>query len=321
MEIKPKQRALVLGANGQDGSYLCEHLVAANFDVIGIGRQEVAAHPILSSAYEYRQIDLCDYELVVMFLKKIKPDIVYHVAAVHGSAGFEYETVFDKVIDVNLKSLFAILEYARNHNTQTRCVYASSAKIFTSPLAGEIRENYPQSQDCLYSITKIAAESILDYYYTRHGIVGHVAYFFNHESARRGSEFFFSKICDSVAHSVIDVNYQVEVQNLNFDLDWGSAEEFMHYFMRLATKSEPEKVIISRGETLNAKTLTASLFAHYGLDFCDHIIINSPSPKLTSFNTNLEHMEQIFGGLPKVTAFDLGVSMVEEKLKSLRAVI
>ena len=54
--------SIVLGANGQDGSYLCEALATSGRRVLAIGRQAEYAKPHPNGGFRYLQVDLTDRE-------------------------------------------------------------------------------------------------------------------------------------------------------------------------------------------------------------------------------------------------------------------
>src|SRR5262245_11494568 len=131
-------KALVLGVNGQDGSYVAEALLRRGYQVIGAGRQSASALVSPSPAFIYRQIDVGDGRALSELLDQQAPDMVFHCAAVHGAAGFNYEPVVEQMWAVNVLAVQTLLEHARTKRASMRLIYASSAKIFAPPLSGTI---------------------------------------------------------------------------------------------------------------------------------------------------------------------------------------
>ena len=84
-------RCLVIGANGQDGSYLCDILLSQGHTVWGIGKQETSRHINCQPSYSYINCDIADTNRLRSKLDGLRPQEIYHVAAVHGSHGFHYE--------------------------------------------------------------------------------------------------------------------------------------------------------------------------------------------------------------------------------------
>src|ERR1039458_1592809 len=90
-------RSVILGVNGQDGSYLAEALLRRGHEVIGLGRDEVSRYVPVSPKFRYLQIDLRNADALARFVNEASPEQAFHFAAVHGAAGFEYEPAWRDV--------------------------------------------------------------------------------------------------------------------------------------------------------------------------------------------------------------------------------
>src|ERR1039458_6921022 len=106
-------RSLILGVNGQDGSYLAETLLRRGHEVIGLGRDEASRYVPVSAKFRYLQIDLRNADALARFVSEAMPDQVFHFAAVHGAASFEYEPVWRDAVSVGVSALHVLLEHAR----------------------------------------------------------------------------------------------------------------------------------------------------------------------------------------------------------------
>lgn len=265
------RRSLVLGVGGQDGSILAEELVASGRQVLGLGRRETFPYRINSPQFTYRQLDLAESAELDSCLREFQPDEVFHVAAVHGSAGFPYEEVWGNALDVNTKSLHRVLEFARREQRQLRVFYASSAKIFGPALRGRVDFSTPRDGSCLYSITKKASGQLASYYEQAHGIRTTVAILFNHESERRPSSFFIPKICKAVASSLTNPLHRESLQTLSFHCDWSSARDFMRMAIRAVDVDFSGEVIFASGHTWHGRDFVQQLFARHGLDYTQHV--------------------------------------------------
>lgn len=307
-------KCLVLGANGQDGSFLVERLASGGDEVEGWGRQESYRYAPAPGKLHYRQIDLRDGAAVREAIETFSPAEVYCVAATHGSAGFSYEPVWDDALDVNTKSLYYALEYARNSQDPVRIFYASSAKVFGEPLPESISLATPRRNQCLYSITKNASESLVQYYRDRHGLEASVGVLFNHESNRRSSAYFLPKLCAGVARAVRDRRSTTEVRTLDFFCDWGSAEEFMSLAIRSLREGEPATFLMATGTTWRAEDLVSELYGGFGLDYRDHVRCAADLPPGRPYRVEVDSMRESFGAAPEIGALELCRRMVAELL-------
>lgn len=307
-------KCLVLGANGQDGSFLVERLASGGDLVEGWGRQESYRHAPAPGSLRYRRVDLRDGAAVRDGIAAAAPDEIYCVAATHGSAGFSYEPVWDDALDVNTKSLYYALEHARNSPNPVRIFYASSAKVFGEPLPEAISMATPRRNQCLYSITKNASENLIQHYRDRHGVGVSVGVLFNHESNRRSSAYFLPKLCAGVAAAVRERDSAIEVRTLDFHCDWGSAEEFMSLAVRSLREGEPATFLMATGRTWRAEDLVSALYGSFDLDYRDHVRCAADLPPGRPYRVEVDSMKEAFGAVPAIDALELCRRMVAELL-------
>ena len=174
---------LVLGAGGQDGRYLTEAFVRRGQPVVGIIRREPRAPLVSSHLVKYLRCDLRDQRAFRSVIESIRPDVVFHFAAVHGASGFVYEPLWEDLIAVNVHALQTTLEYARLNNPDLCVVYAGSSKVFPWPWFGTLDEQTPMKASCLYSMSKVLARDVGHYYHRVHGVRTSHLTVFNHEFA------------------------------------------------------------------------------------------------------------------------------------------
>ncbi|MCT0199552.1 GDP-mannose 4,6-dehydratase [Synechococcus sp. CS-1325] len=302
-------RSLVLGVCGQDGSILAEELVATGRQVLGIGRRADVQFAIANTAFIYRRLDLTDQNDLDRCLEEFQPDEVFHVAAVHGSAGFIYEEVWGSAVDVNIKSLHRVLEYARRRRPGLRVFYASSAKVFGSALQGRVDLSTPRLGHCLYSITKIASGQLAAHYERSHGIRTTVALLFNHESERRPASFFIPKLCRAVKTALANPTYREKLQTLSFHCDWSSARDFMQMAIRAVEIGWGGELIFASGVTWLGRDFARELFARHGLDYSIHLDapdhIDPPS-----FDVDISETSRVLGLAPRQSILSLCELMI-----------
>ncbi|HMK36405.1 MAG TPA: GDP-mannose 4,6-dehydratase [Desulfomonilaceae bacterium] len=298
-------KCLVLGVNGQDGSFLAEILTARGCHVWGVGKQQRSRYLSEGAYFSYVHCDLKDQERLAAVLAATVPDEIYHLAAVHGAAGFSYEQVWGDALDVNVRTVHTILEYSRGQNRDIRVFYASSAKVFGTPLRGRISLQSQKRHDCLYSVTKLAAEYLLDYYRRVHGLHICIAYLFNHESVRRPPEYFLPRVMAVLTAALDDRDFQAEVHTLDFYCDWGCAREYMEMAADLIQSPSPQDLIFATGKTLYARDVVAQLFTAHGLDYSKHLVERHPESAASFFQVDIEQTIAHFGRAPRRNVLDV----------------
>lgn len=307
--------ALVLGVNGQDGSYLAEQLLDRGWSVLGVGRQQASRWLSPVSGFSYHALDLCDLSALSALLHDTRPDAIFHFSAVHGSAGFPYEEHWQEVHAVNTVSVHAILEYLRCKAPEGVLVYASSSKVFGATLPIRISESSPRRSSCIYTTTKNAATDLIAYYRERHGLKASVVWTFNHESPRRGSTYFIPQIVDALAKSMLDDDYTIEIGTLSFWSDWGDAEEFMTIVADIAEGSPGTDLLLATGQTLWAEEFVDTLFKKYGRSRKDHLIerLAPQNERPPSWRADVSALSKAIGRRPVRTIYDVAENILRTK--------
>tara|TARA_R110002074_G_C12551216_1_gene666595 strand:- start:3665 stop:4636 length:972 start_codon:yes stop_codon:yes gene_type:complete len=308
--------SIVLGANGQDGSYVAETLLARGHRVVGLGRDAQARHIAPSAQYRYVQCDLRDTAALNRLLSEVKPDFAFHFAAVHGSAGFQYEPLVADMFATNVVALHSLLEYARCANDRLRIVYAGSSKIFPSPLTGRIDETTLARATCLYSIGKIAARDLITRYRLDHSIAATNLILFNHESPRRPASFLLPKIAQGILDALADPRRKLTVRTLDFWIDWAAADELAELAVDIAMQldghgAEEGEFVLASGTTHHAREVIHDLFARYGLDGESRIVEELPrSDPGPAYHVSLDRLERLLGRRPVKTVAHIVEDMI-----------
>ena len=124
------KRVLVTGAAGFLGSHLCDELLDKGYHVAGVdnffrGKKENRPHHPNFTFYER---DLSK-ELIPDIMVDVKPDIVFHYAAINGTQYF-YD-IPNKVFDDNIEITKNVLNSMRyKYLNIKKVVYASTSEVY-----------------------------------------------------------------------------------------------------------------------------------------------------------------------------------------------
>ena len=306
--------SLVLGVNGQDGSYLAESLIARGRRVVGVGRQEASRYVPNSKNFSYRQLDLVNLKEFVGLLNELLPNKIFHVAAIHGSHGFNYEEKWLEAHSVNTLTVHAILEYIRRTGGVGNLIYLSSSKAFRLPLPALVSESSERLWSCIYSITKNTATDLIHYYRATHGVSANVLWTFNHESDRRGEGYFIPKIVNCLASAIENPAHSEEFFTLNFLADWSDVAELMDIAIIASDTCSHEDFILASGETTFTRDLVKLLFAKFGLDYRNHIIEKNPDEvNIVEWQADISKMSLMLGCQPKTSIYTICLKILESK--------
>jgi GDPmannose 4,6-dehydratase len=299
------RKALVLGANGQDGSYLCEILCARGHDVVAVGRQPQPRWPVKDAHYRYQMCDVADLDALSALLRETAPDIVFHFAAIHGPAGFDYEAVWRQAHFVNTLSVHAVLDYIRAHNPGCGLVYASSSKVFGTPMPPLVDEDSPRLSTCIYSTTKNAAQGLIEHYRARHGVAASVLYLFNHESPRREAGFFIPRVAAALVTARAGTGQKTRLHTLDFTADWGDAREYMDIAADIGERGLGEDYVLATGTSWNARKMVADFFRRHGLDVGDHIETTMSGVAAPARRVSIARLRERLGRVPRRSVLDV----------------
>ena len=306
--------SLVLGVNGQDGSYLAESLLARGRRVVGVGRQEASRYVPNSENFSYRQLDIANIKELVLLLNELSPKKIFHVAAIHGSHGFNYEEKWLEAHSVNTLTVHAILEYLRCADGDGSLTYLSSSKAFSLPLPALVSETAERKSSCIYSITKNTATDLVHYYRATHGVSANVLWTFNHESIRRGEEYFIPKIVNCLASAIENPGHNEEIFTLNFHTDWSDAAELMDIAIIASDIYSREDFILASGETTFARDLVKLIFAKFGLDYRNHVTEkNQGEFAVAGWRADINKMNSMLKRKPTISIYDTCLKMLESK--------
>jgi GDPmannose 4,6-dehydratase len=299
--------------NGQDGSYLAEYLLGAGWYVTGVGRQPRSRYIAHPERFDYRRVDLAQQGALSPVLAEASASHIYYLAAVHGAAGFEYESRWQEAVTVNLGNVQLCLEHMRTASPSARLLYASSLKAFGTTPPKVISEATPRRSQCLYSITKNGAKDVIDYYRDTHRLRASVLYLFNHDSPRRPAHFVLPRMVSLLARALRGQT-RGRLRSLDFACDWGSAAEFMQLGHRLLENERNIDYVMATGRTWTGGEFIEALFASAGLDWHDHVKLDQAQGSVPVHATygDITCMRQTLGTAPRQSALDVAHWILRE---------
>jgi GDPmannose 4,6-dehydratase len=304
-------KSIVLGSNGQDGSYLVDILLEKGHEVYGLGRQKESLWHEERSNFKYLSFDLSNTNLFSKILHNLKPIEIYHVAAIHGSHGYDYESQWLQAHLVNTLSVHAVLEYMRQHSDlNTKLIYVSSTKVFDLKNNKIINEKSTKNNNGIYEITKNNSENIIRYYRDKYKVNANIIWTSNHESKRRKEGYFIPKIISILNNSINKQQVmKSKIESLDFWCDWGDAHEYMKIISDIHP-SNSEDYLLATGNPVYAKELVDNLFRSYGLDYKQYIEFQSSNRGCQKFNFDNKKIKKLTLGGPKNNIYDVIKSIV-----------
>lgn len=277
------KRALIIGANGQDASYLAELLVSKNYEVYGtIRRNSVPESQTtrIEKLHRHKQInliyaDLLDRSSIDFAIESIMPDEIYHLAAQsHVKISFDLPKY---TIDVNCGGTINVLESARIHAPDAKIYNAASSEMFGNSIDTDNyqRINTPMIPVSPYGCSKLFAYNISHNYRNAYSMFISSGILFNHESPRRGINFVTNKIVTDAIAIKNGLKETITLGNLDAYRDWGHAKDYVEAMWLMLQQNKPRDYIISTGIAHPVRYVLEYVFDYLGLDYQKYLILDS----------------------------------------------
>jgi len=347
-----KQKAIIFGVTGQDGSYLAELLLDKGYYVIGVSRRTSTSntsridHLFGKDGFVLESGDVLDFSSVYNILWKHHADEVYNLAAQsHVGISFEQPIV---TWDITAKGCLNILEGIVKLSKKPRFYQASSSEMFGDAFSIDSNGNKFQNESTNfnpqspYAIAKLAAHKITELYRKTHDLHASCGILFNHESERRGENFVTRKISSYMAlfKKFLDQAYHLEIEdetlfqnyiknaapklslgNLSACRDWGHAKDYVRAMWLMLQQDEPDTYVVATGETHSVKDFVEDSFAYVGITDYDAFIKMDKSQLRPSevpyLKGDYSKAKEKLGWTPEISFEDLVSTMVQYDIARL----
>jgi len=268
------KKALITGIAGQDGSYLAEFLLSKEYEVHGIIRWDsIFTTQKIDHLYQDPHIhgvrmflhygDLTDTGNIEKLVNQIKPDEIYHLAAMsHVRVSFDMP---EYTVNTDALGTLRVLEAIKNSGLPIKFYMAASSEMFgvSPPPQNENTPFHPRSP---YACAKVFSYHITRFYREAYGLFASNGILFNHESPRRGPTFVTKKITRGIARIKAGLDKKIYLGNLDTKRDWGFAPEYVEAMWRILQQPEADDFVIATGETHSVREFLDEAFKYAGFN-------------------------------------------------------
>jgi GDPmannose 4,6-dehydratase len=269
------KKAVIVGCNGQDGRLLTENLTRKGYQVTGIARP---SHRGPTGDWRIA-LDIDDAGAVHELLKQHVPDEIYYLAAFHHSSENmpidDHAELFQKSFQVHVLSLINFLEGMKRFSRSSRLFYAASSHVFGNATIEPQDEQTPFNPKCVYGITKTAGVQACRFYRNRDNLFVSCGILYNHESSYRKPIFVTRKIIEGAIRIRNGVQDRLVLGNLNAEVDWGYAPDYVEAFHRILVAQEPDDFIVASGTKHSVLDFVGITFGLLGLDWKKYVVEDS----------------------------------------------
>jgi GDPmannose 4,6-dehydratase len=278
-------KAIITGANGQDGFYLTKLLHFYNVEVI----------PIASDS----GIDLSQRFVVQDLVDSAQPDFIFHLAA-KSTLDHAYAAANHEII---AQGSFNLLDAALKFAPNCRVFLAGSAYQFKNE-GNPIKETDSWDTDSVYCAARGYSKLLADAYRAR-GLMTYFGYFFHHESPKRGADHISQRIAKAARNRT-----GIEIGDPSVIKEWTFSQDAMEAVWALVNQDAIFDANIGTGIGHSIAKFASFCYAVQGLHLEDYIKI--PKNYIAPYRTLTCNPERIFsiGWTPRVNLQELSQRMV-----------
>ena len=320
-----KKKAFITGINGQDGSYLAEHLLELGYKVYGMVRRNSVAENqqnridhLVGEGVETDYGDLLDIASISRMLSLIKPDEIYNVAAQsHVRISFDIPQF---TVQTNALGVVNILEAYRVNCPNAKFYQASSSEMFGREVDedGYQRETTRMEPTSPYGCSKVFGYNMVKHYRYAYKLFASNGILFNHESPRRGSNFVTNKVVKTAVQIKKGLKDELVLGNLHAYRDWGHAKDYVRAMNMILNHTEPDDFVCATGVTNSVGDMCEYVFNKLGMNYKDYVKTDDKflrAEELDYLKGDCNKLKRTLGWEPEYTFETLMDDMINHWMK------
>lgn len=251
------QSALIFGASGQDGHYLCALCRARGIKPVACAR----------SAGPWLQCDVADYRPVADLVRATQPEFIFHLAA---NSTTRHDALFENHAAISTGTL-NILESARLHAPRARIFLPGSGVQFRNP-GRPISERDEFEASSPYALARTHSV-YAGRYYRALGLQVYAGYLFHHESPWRKPAHVSKMIAAAARRIAQGSNEMLELGDIAVEKEWTFAGDIVEGMFALVTQDQVFEATIGSGEAHSIRDWLGACFGVVDLDWRAHVKI------------------------------------------------
>ncbi len=241
-------KSFITGIEGFVGGYLTEFLTSKGIEVYGI--HYAPAKGLDATLYE---CDIRDYERLLECVDKIRPDWVFHLAAI-SSVGISYKQP-SLTFQVNALGTFNLLQALRELSLNPRILLISSCEVYGARGEERLKENLLPSPITPYGLSKLCAEEVGLFFYKVYKSKVIIIRPFNHTGPGQQEIFIFPYVAKEIVEIERGKRKQIiEVGNIDVKRDFTDVRDIVKaYYLAIQSCNPGEIYNITSENTISIK--------------------------------------------------------------------
>lgn len=270
-----KPIALIVGATGQDGTYLAKLLLENGYAVHGTSRDaELASLRNMEAVGIRDRITLhsaspVDFRSLLQAVQKVRPDEIYNLSG-QSSVGLSFSQPAETIESIATATL-NLLEILRIAAPDVRFYNAGSSECFGDTGGMAANEETAFRPRSPYGVAKTAAVQLVANYRESYGLFACSGLLFNHESPLRPARFVTRKITSTAARIAAGSVERLKLGDFSIRRDWGWAPDAVRAMHLMLQQDNARDYVIATGQAHSLEEFVANAFATAGLDWRQHV--------------------------------------------------
>ncbi len=288
-------KAVIFGANGQDGFYLRELLGRENVELVCVSR---TGDDVVG--------DVADRNFVEQLIRTHTPDFIFHLAA---NSTTRHEALFDNHAAISTGTV-NILDAVYRHSRHTKVFLSGSALQFENN-GTPIDENTPFAPLSPYAVSRIHSV-YAGRYFRSLGLKIYVGYFFNHDSPRRAPNHINQRIAAAAKHISKGIDEHIEIGDVTVKKEFNYASDIVEAIWLLVNHDEIFEAVIGSGEAHTIEEWLELCFSCVNRDWRASVRVRADFAHEYKILVSNPALIKSLGWQPKVDIKDLARMMMEE---------
>jgi GDPmannose 4,6-dehydratase len=247
-------KAIIFGANGQDGHYMNELCSLKDIETIGVSRTG-----------NWLNGDVTSYDLVEQLIKEHHPTYIFHLAA---NSSTLHDTLFENHETISTGTL-NILESVKRHSPESKVFITGSGVQFENK-GKPILETDNFEAKSPYSVARIQSVFAARYFRSL-GLRVYVGYLFHHESPLRKPNHVSQKISLAVKRIEKGSDEIIELGDVSVEKEWTFAGDIAKGIFTLIDQDNVFEAVIGSGKAYSIENWLEQCFKIIGEDWHDHV--------------------------------------------------
>jgi GDPmannose 4,6-dehydratase len=287
--------AIIFGASGQDGHYLCRLLRERGIRPIGVAR----------SAGPWTRGDVGDYAFVEKLVCSTMPTHIFHLAA---NSTTDHAALFEHHETISTGAL-AVLEAAFRHAPDAKVFIVGSGVQFAN-VGAPIRETDEFEAGSAYAVARIQSVYAARYYRTL-GVKAYVGYLFHHDSPLRERRFVSKQVVEGLKRIRQRETDVLSIGDPTVRREWVFAEDVARGMLTLVEQESTFEATVGSGEARSISEWIRACANELSLDEGEFSVVSEPDfiPPFGVLVSDPSTMRAL-GWKPRVTFEELAAKMV-----------